>query len=490
VIDWTDNKKRKALREALQKVYPKPAMLEMFVDEELNEKLADVTKNVNTAYELIQWADREGHLNELFAAFKQENPNHSAMIAEIEQKPLIPQTSNLNQAEWDELFQEFQPDDLADLCRAFYQGFQRTFGNDYRTIRPDYSPLVELDQIRELLESYDGNAQGPILAVRFVECAIEQITRSSDSTGRDLTGLEQWRDRIAQQFQVPPRLPESNSGHAAHAYLLVTLEEMGAGVIAYPELRMDETNQPIEFGVTPVTCTIDKVADHIASWMQKAEARLMEDETWHDSEVILEIFLPCRYLEEEIGTTWLVRDRRGEGISLGMHRRFIVRSSDRLRDRQIQKSLKLAWARLQKCIEQGCACGQFHQQQECPDEKGALRAILKDNEATGLKLLAQLPSDLEKRRDLLNEMIDAAIPIALWTSAIEDVDGSNLEIEFDQILNCSFTNFAELARHWRKRRQDQPVVAKPIKILCDNPNRLPHLPDLTDRADTDAIVAY
>jgi hypothetical protein len=492
VINWDDSKKRKAFREALQQGYPSVAELAIFVDEELNENLAEVAGGENlkvNAYNLLSWADSQGRFDELYAAFKRENPHHSA-LQQIEQKSFVSQSHNLTQADWDKLFQHFLPHDITDIQRGFRRGFKQALGIEFQRAQPQYPPFTELSQVRELLESYDADAEGPVLAVRFVECAIMEIQRSNDSNNRDITNLQQWRDLVAAKFNVSNYVAKVDSTTTCHAYLLVALEEQGPDVIVYPELRLTGVNNPnpIEFGATPETCAIDAVANHLSRWIQQAEDILVDHESCADVEVTLEIFLPCQHLEEDIAVTWVLQDRRGDAIKLGMHRRFLIRSSDRIRDRQIQKSLGHIWRQLETCVEAGSPCSRFHSQMDCPEEKGALRAVLRDNQATGLKFLAQLPTDPDKRKNILNDIIDAAIPIALWMTAVTDVDAQALETEFDQLLNCSLIDFADLARCYRSRRQAAPV-ARPIKILCEHPDRQPRLPDLKNREDEDAIVA-
>jgi hypothetical protein len=90
-----------------------------------------------------------------------------------------------------------------------------------------------------------------------------------------------------------------------------------------------------------------------------------------------------------------------------------------------------------------------------------------------------------RQENLFKCIIKAAIPIAVWTSAVDDVDVKILENEFSQLLNGSLTEFAELALRWRKRRMAS-IPSKHIKILCDHPDRVPRLPSCED---TDAIVA-
>ncbi|HEY9647471.1 MAG TPA: hypothetical protein V6C88_13925, partial [Chroococcidiopsis sp.] len=86
--------------------------------------------------------------------------------------------------------------------------------------------------------------------------------------------------------------------------------------------------------------------------------------------------------------------------------------------------------------------------------------------------------------------IEAAVPIALWSSDPTEVNANTLKAEFDALLSqCDLTNFAELARQWRRQRiESKSESAKHIRLLCDRPDRLPNLPD--PEREEDLLVAF
>lgn len=487
-IDWNDNTKRKAFREALQEAYPSNADLEIFVDEELNENLATVSGGTNlqiTAHGLINWARAKGQLDKVYEAFKEQNRKHS-IIEKLERQSFVSPTPNLTQSDWDSLFELFLPDDLADLQRAFQKGFKEALGFPFRQAQPRHPPLVEIPQIRELLEFYDVDDRGPLLAARVVECVIVEIRRSSEGSNRDLTALEQWHNCIAQQYQIPPLAPEPEQKPDRQGYLLVTCEESGSHVIVYPELRVSGEEKPIKFGASPVKCAFEQVPAHLSEWIYQGEKAL---EGNHDSEeILIELFLPCALLEEDLAT-WEVKDKRGKPISLGLHRLFVVRSFDRIQDTDVLQVLERKWQLLKECVRNGTACDQFHLQEKYLEQKGALLVLLK--KVPGLKLVAELPSEQEKRKDWLYEIIDAAIPITLWSPQIEESILTDLKTQMHYLARESqLTNFADLAYRWREKlAQPETELVKHIRLFCDCPNRLPRLPDLKNREDDDALVA-
>jgi hypothetical protein len=87
-IDWNDSKKRKDFREALQQAYPSAMGLQIFVDEALNENLAELAGGGNLreiTFNLVDWAKAQGRLDELYQTFKRENPSYP-VIKELEQQ--------------------------------------------------------------------------------------------------------------------------------------------------------------------------------------------------------------------------------------------------------------------------------------------------------------------------------------------------------------------------------------------------------------------
>lgn len=485
MIDW-NNEQRQVFRLTLQKVYTNYAELEMFVDEALDMPLAGIARSekLSTAvFDLLKWAKAATRLDGLFEQFCLANPQEEAnFLARLQPQSLVERPGNLNETDWNGLFDRFKADDAPYLQIAFRQGFLGAYGHSFEELRPDRPPMNSISDLRALLAKYDS----PTLAVRFVEGAIAELRRSSENNSRDLSELEAWRDRIAAQFNVLPPDPPADQPTVRHAYLLVALEEHGADVNVYTELRITGVEKPVGFGASPTTCSMAAAVDHISAWIHQAEAAL-EADTCDDGEVTLEVFLPCSYLEQDIATDWRVKDRRGSDIALGTHRRFLVRSLERIRDRQIQQTLTRRWQQLEACVDAQTICNQLHRQETYSEERGALRALLQDLDALGLKFVGQLPSDPVKRADLLYEIIDAAIPIALWSSDVASGDINTLEAEFDALLtDCRLTNFADMARRWRLRRTQSPAT-KPIRLLCDRPDRLPQLPD--PRREEDLLVA-
>jgi hypothetical protein len=486
-IDWNDNSKRKTLRLALQRVYINKAALALFVDEELNENLEVIAPSSNlqdTAAGLVVWARANGRLNEVYKAFCCENPNDS-LITELQQNPLIPSVSKLAEEDWTDLFSLFSPYDFADLQRALLGGYKQIIGAEFREARADQPLPKEVSQIQKLLSELDN----PKLAVRFVELAMAQFQRAGEGGSRDLAPLEQWRDRIAEKHKVKLKAPEPIAPIARQGYLLVSLRESGrqtqkdgAFVTVFSELHVVGEAAPIEFKASSVTCPLHEVPGLLSELIQNAEAALIPYEC---GQVTLELFLPGVHLEEDVAD-WEVKNEQNRPRPLGLHRRFLVRSLERVMNKTAQAVLKQNWQLLESHAAAKTVCNQFHRQDDCPSP-GALSALL--DRKPGLSLLAELPANREQRIDILYDIINSAVPIALWLFEFGQYTAKELEQQIHGLLNESqVTNFADLAEKWRNRRaKPENKAIKSLRLLCDCPDRYPSLPDLKN--DEDLLVA-
>jgi tetratricopeptide (TPR) repeat protein len=82
MMAWT-GKRKQQFREVLVATYPDRQDLRVFVMDALEVSLNKIAKDDNldtSAFELIEWADSKGRLDELLAAFCEENPHRSAEL--------------------------------------------------------------------------------------------------------------------------------------------------------------------------------------------------------------------------------------------------------------------------------------------------------------------------------------------------------------------------------------------------------------------------
>jgi len=138
-------------------------------------------------------------------------------------------------------------------------------------------------------------------------------------------------------------------------------------------------------------------------------------------------------------------------------------------------------------VTAGNACDKFHLQETYLETQGALLVLLKN--VPGLKLVAKLPAESEKRKNLLYEIVDAAVPIALWSPSADEAILAELKTQMYNLSKEShLIEFADLARRWQAKLADPETESvKHIRLLCDCPDRVPNLPDPDQ--DEDLLVA-
>ncbi len=487
-IDWQDNQKRKAFRQALEFVYPNFDALEGFVDEELNENLATIAGqgSPNSARKLIKWAIAQGCIEALFNAFCNENLDNSGVaqqIAEIRCEPLVASIQKITDAQWDDLFQSFTPWDFAEVARAFLTGFSQAMRNDFKIVYPKQSPPNSLEDVRGLLEDFDN----PTLAVRLVEQAIARLR--SEQPQRDLSGLEVWRDQVSVAHGIDLVAPPPPTASACAGYLLVALQETGQfsktvpQVNVFAELHITGEAHPRPLGMQIDTCPVSQVAQHLQPLIDDAEGILLAHCTQTGADfarITLELFLSGEQIETDV-TQWPIPNPQGDSRPLISYRRLMVRSLDRAITPTTQALIKRNW---QNRVRNANAAQQFHVQRNCP--KPGDCNMLED--IPGLKLVAALPQDRLQRQSILYDIVNGALPIVLWFSQTEDCTPAQRLAAMESLLEqLDLTNVAALAQRWRTRRL---AAADPgiqhLRLLCDCPDRWPDLPGTSE---TDALVA-
>ncbi len=404
--------------------------------------------------------------------------------------PLIsPKPRTLKFDDWQRLFEQVQDDDFPTLHQAFLRAFKITFQQTFHEVQPDYPPLRNHQHIRDLLERYDH----PELAVRFVEQLMAESPQSNLSdrcnlNNVNLNNVQHWETQIAAEHHVTLSPAQATP---CQGYLLVSLKpsgratKEGAFVTVFPELRVTGENDPIEFSAMPETCLFSEVAEYLSDLIPKAEAALIP---YSSGKIILEIFLPCQHLEANIAEEWKVKNEQQRPRSLGTYRRFMVRSLERAMNPTTQAILRRNWHCLETYVENPIAAEKsFHTQQVCP-QIGALEVQLVDK--SGLKLVAPLPTAEEDREEILYDIINAAVPIALWSAEACPCTAEERLAEINALLQSThLTNFAELAQDWSQRRLESDTLAiRHLRLLCDCPDRWPHLPDPS--RDDDQLIAF
>jgi vWA-MoxR associated protein C-terminal domain len=481
-MDWTSTIKQGKLRIALLEIYSgedSKQRLRQFVRDSFGHIDNDLIKALLSRVEgnsaeawagsLIEKFGEHSLIPELYKKVCQEYEEHPAiqeLQLTLKGDPLLGERSKVDA---EELFANFCPyDDFAIVQKAFLCACREALC-DFRKMRPDHPPLTDLVQIQKLIESYQ-----PELAVWFAAHVIVEF----QADGRDLTAVTQWRDCIATQHNIPLNSPTAVQ-EQQQGYLLVALKQnpLRTGdadfVTVFSELHVTDEKELVKFSAETMTCALDEVPKHLSKLIHQAEESLPDRSS---GEITLELFLPCEHLDMNVAG-WEVLNKKENPRPLGKYRSFVIRSFERAKNTAMQKAVNHKWVFLKNCEKDKDACDRFHPQTTCP-AAGDLSLDLRDK--PGLKLLAELPSDRGDYLDILDDIIESGVPIALWFSAAEGVSAAEKLTEFDSLLqSCSgdLTDFSRLAARWAQQRKDSPLEAiEHFRLLCDRPDRWPTLP--------------
>ena len=495
-IKW-DNTKRKTFRLALQEVYPSKKELEIFAYEELNQNITEIASDENLKVmtsDLINWACAKEKINELFQVFCEENPEHR-VINELKDNTLIQKPEKITEEQWDKLFQYFDDeDDFNEVKIAFKSAMKGTLSSEFQGLKLLNLKLDSIATIRAQLEQFDD----PKLTLQFVNKAIKVVTCFSENLTRDVLPLKQWRDNFAEQYSIATEGTDTeediSSVPSKVAYLIVSVKEVGRSsqgiedVMLFPELHVVGQSEPIEFNLGATQCSLQDIGKHLSKFIHEAEDKCISDEC---DDVILELFLSCQRLEENIGVNWKVENRRGDEREL-RSRSFVVRSLDRFLDSDANPSLmtqlQKKWNRLNEGIQNLSPYKHFCIKEGWP-KSGELTALLKQK--VGLKLVGDLPSNSAERRAPLYDIIDAAIPIAFWTEN-DKCAPAEFFTELDKMLHdACLTDFASVANSllgWASL--DSEATSKEaiseLRMLLDCPDRWPvSLPKTTEETEVE-----
>ena len=471
-MDWNENKgeNKKRFREALQKVYPEPVDLEIFVYEALNENLSTITTETSLykiIFKLVQWAEAKGRLDELYNEFCQANSKNPA-VAELKGDRFLRYHQKITSDQWDMIFAAFNDSDLNSLSFACDLAF-------FKHSLPSSTSLDTIEMIREILSRCDD----PDLTKTFVQCAVENIQKLDPS--RDFSNLNDWlegQQHLSETQEILAKLPTCG-------YLLISFEETAGRVSVNAELYLKgQKPQTLERGFI---CELDgsyldespdiasekiseQIAPKLSKWVEQAEQKILNNPNCAKRPISIELFLPYQLLGERIDE-WQTIDEFGDRCKLSVERGFIVRSFERATKPGLRLKLEEGWRILKmhvensslsaNCVEIDCTCDP------------SLSEIMYAN-ISGVKLPKGLPEDPDIRKEALKKLVKAPVPIAFWTNNPKS-DCRQVITAFDRLLKReNLEEFANLAREIKNQR----ISTSPIQtlgMLCDCPDRLPSL---------------
>ena len=502
------NEIRKQLRSAITSSFSDFTDLEIFLEDELLDiELVEISSDKenmrNVIQALLKWLKTSGKYPKFIKAlFKERSQNSEvqklqALIAHQKKAtptPFLPPTSNCICPELMDLLKNWDLQKLGYLDTSFQNTFDQTYR--YRDGFPYKPPLTDLQTFLDQLRTWSN----PEFFVNFIKKLRKGCDSWMDTEG--LARLETLGKQIAEKHSITWDEPINRAVEeplAMQGYLLVALRPTGGQskdqkkFTVWPELWLEQGTEAIEFENNKMVCTFEQVADALAKLIAEAEMILSNYES---TEVVVEVFLPCDYLERKILSEWKVTNALKNRVSLGLHRSVMVRSLDRITLQKVwHNGFKKGWEKLQEDISQQQTDRNFYTPEKITTEPGELTVLLRDK--TGLALTLALPHEAEERKSILSDVVNAPLPLAFWFRDIAkepEAQTKALDI-IHRILkkSCPPTSFATLAQTWQKERVENrdDLLVQNLCLLADHPVRRPKCTINKDPAnpESDLMVA-
>jgi vWA-MoxR associated protein C-terminal domain len=230
----------------------------------------------------------------------------------------------------------------------------------------------------------------------------------------------------------------------------------------YP-LDLDESDKGI-------ACGLDEISKVLNNFLELGLQQLKGKQ----HELTIEIFLPMSCLCADVDR-WKIDDLYAE-TPVGTRYRTIVRSSDRLEDRYLNKRWSDwcgNWDRITKAGHLTPNCDDFETLDRFTDCNWK-QVVNNLSQKLGLKLTCGLES--EHKLDLFRAILNAATPIAIWVRC--DLPDLDLAAELDALIAESHL-FGLSAAVMRKRQQadeeeerSEQHLGAHLAMLWEDPGRL------------------
>jgi hypothetical protein len=227
-------------------------------------------------------------------------------------------------------------------------------------------------------------------------------------------------------------------------------------------LDLDESDKGI-------ACGLDEIPNVLNNFLDLSLQQLKGKQ----HELTIEIFLPMSCLCADVDR-WKIDDLYAE-TPVGSRYRTIVRSSDRLEDRYLNKRWSDwcgNWDRITKAGHLIPNCDDFETLDPFTDCNWK-RVVNNLSQKLGLKLTCGLES--EHKLDLFRAILNAATPIAIWVRC--DLPDLDLAAELDALIADSHL-FGLSAAVMRKRQQadeeerSEQHLGAHLAMLWEDPGRL------------------
>jgi len=531
---------RKQLRVALMSAFPEVDNLALLFEDDLDVPLNQIV-NVHKFYEkviadAIKWAESEGKLSQLIDIAlqnKPDNPELKSFVKENLQMLLELDANSLSSEFLSSLIQCLNS--ITDLASCILPACIQTLPDldvNHPTLREhllndNLSAAVKWLIVLELfLKTYGKNAQGDLYIILFVKNLLALTP--------DQLALRNWLNQLPGELQpTPPSEPEINSPirpdlerlKNLQAYFLlmveppeITTQTDKFGINCYLISRVGNDNELTNFQAitlqplceenSPETlelrqqkqglsCTLQQIEDTLPDWLlqvqQIIDNRCTELQTNFNLDfrpvydLTVEFWLPFEHLVAP-ADTWKIYGKpvrlKRRNLFVGKEHRVVVRSYDRFSDPDALNELNRTWQNLNDFLPASLDTADTVQprfeQVDCWDRLTTIQRQLVNQPFLGLTLICPLCLDdyQEQRENLFAWILEAGIPMALWSrcSDLADLSQKMQELvtgetccQLDQLLE---EQLLEQIKKTRKLANDDQHLGHHLAIWCDEPKRL------------------
>lgn len=268
--------------------------------------------------------------------------------------------------------------------------------------------------------------------------------------------------------------PKNNAADSPYLLIKVTPNDIDGDCFIIQSWLLDGTYKVIDYlYANDDSVPSQDLPNLLQGFLAQSSFRLMEAV----EDLTVEFCLPRRLLSSDVDH-WVVIAGRSTPVKVGIQHRVIVRSLERAHNMELWPSWKSKWSRFQShLLESGALDGSIApflicNEEDCENQE-SLYARLRNHYVICLALTLIPPEIPLSKADILDTVLDAGIPIALWPRHCVN----HLQASFDSLLSsCNLSELPKLV--WKQRleaasKRDEHHLGHRLTLLWDDPDRLP-----------------
>ncbi|MFB2837793.1 effector-associated domain EAD1-containing protein [Floridanema evergladense] len=513
-----NGEKRKNLREALIKAYPKEADIQLMLEDQLDWSLSNI-KEAETyglkVQNIIRWAEAQGKLRELIIGASQSNPGNQYLrdcvgcllidcFDDIDDNLLA--TESL--ISLIKILKEIQNQEftlIKKCCEIVVPEISDHRSQMLKDIQNnELDPSVKLlILLNLLLKEYKKKSQGMPYIIEFVMA----LQRTKELQATTHQALFRWLKQVHPEYPVSSNNADNQNIKKLQGHLLIfvrvpitsSTEFLVQTFLCIKTIGNDDSVVETKFIDLPINneqgsqrgifCNLSQIEENLLKWEEEIRKKLDDHAEkmgcWYD--LTIEFFLPYDYLATPV-EQWKVNKapiQRKRRDPVGKKHQVVVRSVDRLDDSELFNQLLKTWQHAAQILEKNPTPEMIQakiEQLDCPVgcDWDALTRSLKINQQIALKLTCAMPNcttsngstNLER---LFESILEGGTPIVLWSRQC-NLSDDNVVFQMDGLLTletlCNLDNLLEQVKTKRIEAGDDRSLGHHLAILCDEPKWL------------------